>query len=172
MFACCFSLGFPKVWPWTSVWLTSAPDRFQTAATSLESPQRPWPDLTLIFDQLCIRYHEILCRGVSDTRDYWISAFTKCLILNFLLDLYHYSQCCFHLKCFCLSFLLRISCAFSFFVKCLKLLLNSMGWWGPTGQTADTVCVNPPVFLQRAFYRLTKCMSTMISVVAWRGYDF
>lgn len=91
MFACCFSLGFPKVWPWTSVWLTSAPDRFQTAAASLESPQRPWPDLTLIFDQSCIRYHELLCRGISDTRDYWISAFTKCLILNFLLDLYHYS---------------------------------------------------------------------------------
>lgn len=105
------------------------------------------------------------------TGDYWDSAFTRCVILNFLLDFYPYNQCWFHLKCFCLSFLLSIGFAFPFCVKYLKLLLNSMEWWIPTEQIADKLFINSLVFLQRAFYRLTKWMSSMISGVAWRGYD-
>lgn len=75
MFAGCFSLGFHSVkldhGPQFDIPLKDLKQKDlkqQLGPTSLECLQRPWPDLTLMFDQLYICCHETLCRGVSDTK--------------------------------------------------------------------------------------------------------
>lgn len=81
MFAGYFSLGFHSLklgqGPQFDIPLKDL--KQQLGLTSLEYLQRPWPDLTLIFDQFYICCHETLCRGVSDTK-HWINVFTKSLI--------------------------------------------------------------------------------------------
>lgn len=163
MFACCFSLAFPKAWPWISARCTSDPEGLDAAAgASVPSVPSDHGPTQLLFLIRCVFIITKRSAGGFQLQALLDQCFHHVLNLEFFLCFFPRSVL-FSLESSCLGFLLRICFVFPSHVKCLKPLLNSIEWWGPTEWIAGKAFVYPLCFLPMVCYRLTKQMPTVCS---------